>query len=86
MHLPPNSQKGFGYKGMKQRIRTIFAYIYDNFLNEYDYFHFCGSDAYVIVDNLKEFLASERVQKWEQVDGNLLFAGFWVSWGKKNEE
>jgi glycoprotein-N-acetylgalactosamine 3-beta-galactosyltransferase len=81
MHLPSNSKFGFAYEGMFQRTRTILAYLYDNFLDEYDYFHICGDDAYLIVENLKEFLASEKVQRWEEVPDQYLFAGFWLHWG-----
>mmetsp|Transcript_20392 Transcript_20392/g.44550 ORF Transcript_20392/g.44550 Transcript_20392/m.44550 type:complete len:413 (-) Transcript_20392:605-1843(-) len=85
MHLPSNSRWGFGYKGMLQRTRTILAYLYDNFLEDFDYFHLCGDDVYMIVENMKEFLASTKVYNWENVQGNLLFAGFWVHWGHMPE-
>lgn len=81
VHLPSNSKKGFGYKGLVQRTRTILAYIYDNFLEEYDYFHLSGDDAFLIVENLKEFLASKRVQDWDKVPGQYLMAGYWMNWG-----
>ena len=81
MHLPSNSRAGFGYTGMIQRLRSMYAYIYDNFLDDYEFFHFCGGDTYVIVENMKEFLASERAKQWEE-DGNYFAAGFWASWGR----
>jgi hypothetical protein len=89
-HLPTNSPHGFGYKGMAQRTRAILSYLYDNFLDDYDYFHLCGDDTYLIVENLKAFLKS--TQKWEAQAGldrsvpiaeNYLFAGFQFSWGRK---
>jgi hypothetical protein len=76
MHLPSNSSHGFGYQGMTQRTRTILAYIYDHFLNDYDYFHIGGDDMFVIVENLKEFLASDTVQQWDRVDDQYMIAGF----------
>jgi len=76
VHLPSNSASGFGYNGMIQRTRTILAYIYDNFLDDYDFFHIVGQDVFVIMENLKEFLASNFVQDYEKVPNNNIFAGF----------
>ena len=39
MYLPSKGKFGFTYRGMVQRVRTIFAYLHDNFLDDYDYFH-----------------------------------------------
>lgn len=77
--LETKSRHGYKYKGMIQRLRTMYAFIYDNFLNEYDYFHFCGDDTYIIVENLKYFLASKTVKEWEQ-HGNYFAGGFWAHW------
>jgi len=80
-HLPSNSTHGFGYKGMNQRTRTILAYLYDNFLDDFDYFHLNGDDTYLIVENLKEFLAAN--QEWEdQSEDHYIFGGFIFSWSK----
>jgi len=76
VHLPSNSVSGFGYNGMVQRTRTILAYIYDNFLEDYDFFHIVGQDVFVIVENLKEFLQSNFVKDYEKVPNNHIFAGF----------
>jgi hypothetical protein len=81
MHLPCNSRKKFGYKGLVQRTRSILAYLYDNFLNDYDFFHLSGDDTYLIVENLKEFLASEKVQEWDEKPDQYLMAGYWMHWG-----
>lgn len=77
--LPTKSRHGYKYKGMIQRLRSMYAFIYDNFLNEYDFFHFCGDDTYVIVENLKRFVASETVKEWER-EGNYFAGGFWAHW------
>lgn len=77
--LPSRSRHGYRYKGMIQRLGTMYAFIYDHFLEQYDYFHFCGDDTYVIVENLKEFLTSKGVQQWEE-DGNYFAGGFWAHW------
>lgn len=76
MHLPSNSPAGFTYKGMVQRTRTILSYLYDNFLDDFDFFHISGDDAYLIVENLKEFLASDKVKEWDNAQGKYAFSGF----------
>ena len=78
-NLPSISRHGYKYKGMIQRLRSIYAFIYDHFLEQYDYFHFCGDDTYVIVENLKSLLSSDEVRKWEE-DGNYFAGGFWAHW------
>lgn len=84
-YIPSSSIHGFGYKGMTQRTRAILAYIYDNFLEEYEYFHLCGDDTYVIVENLKRFLKStvswENENEPDENNTRYLFAGFHYSWG-----
>ena len=79
--IPTFSRNGYGYKGMIQRTRAILAYLYDYFLDDFDFFHICGDDVYMIVENMKEFLASEEVKHWENASERYLFAGFWAHWG-----
>lgn len=42
-----------------QKLRSMYSYIHENFLLDYDYFHFCGDDVYLIVDNLREYLSDK---------------------------
>ena len=77
--IPTNSRHGFGYRGMIQRTRSILAYLYDNYLNDYDFFHISGDDVYLIIENLKEFLVSKRIQEWEATEGQYIYAGFWLT-------
>jgi len=79
-HVPSRSRRGFAYNSMIQRVRAILAYLYDNFLDNYDYFHFAGDDVYIIMENLKEFLSSERVRRWEDAPNRYFFGGFWMNW------
>lgn len=81
MLLKSNSRRGFGYKSMIQRVRTMLAYLYDNFLDDYDFFHLSGDDVFIIVENMKEFLASDRVKQWDEVPDQYVFAGFWMQMG-----
>lgn len=48
------------YKNMWQKTRSIWGYIYDNYLNDFDFFYLAGDDTHLIVENLRSFL-----QKWE---------------------
>lgn len=46
------------YKNMWQKVRSMLAYVHEHYLNDYDYFHICGDDTYVVVDNLRLHLLS----------------------------
>jgi hypothetical protein len=46
------------YKGIWQKVRSMLGYIYDNFLDDFDFYFLSGDDTYVIVENLKAFLGS----------------------------
>ena len=80
MHLPSNSKYGFKYSSVYQRVRSMMAYLYDNFLDDYDFFHFCGDDVYMIVENMKEFLASDKIRQWDETPGKVSITGFWTFW------
>lgn len=43
-------------KNMWQKVRSTLAYIYGNYLKDYDYLHVCGDDTYVVVENLHSSL------------------------------
>jgi glycoprotein-N-acetylgalactosamine 3-beta-galactosyltransferase len=46
------------YGNMWQKVRSIWSYIYTNYLDEFDYFHLNGDDTLIIVDNLRNYLWS----------------------------
>lgn len=50
------------YWNIWQKVRSIWAYIYDNYYNEYDWFHLAGEDQYVIVENLRSYLESDTIR------------------------
>lgn len=54
------------YKNMWQKIRSIWTYAYDHYLNDYDYFYIAGDDTYVLVDNMRLFLQGPEVKRLEQ--------------------
>ena len=52
------------YNNMWQKIRSTLVYIYTNyFTEEYDYYHVCGDDTYLIVEHLKHYLRSSQIQQ-----------------------
>ena len=59
VHIPHIGEEN--YDGIWQKVRSMWAYMHDNFLEKYDFFHICGDDTYVIVDNLRAFVEGERV-------------------------
>lgn len=46
------------YGNMWQKVRSIWAYIHDNYLDDFDYFHLGGDDTYIVVENLRNYLWS----------------------------
>jgi hypothetical protein len=50
------------YDNMWQKVRSMWAYAYDNFLDSYDYYHIAGDDTFVVVENLRAFLAGPDVE------------------------
>jgi hypothetical protein len=77
------------YDNMWQKTRSIWSYIYDHYLDDYDYFHLGGDDLYVIVENLRRFLTNVHVAAQSDKDGRNgsdadiqstpLYFGQWVS-------
>jgi len=50
------------YWNIWQKVRSIWAYIYDHYYNDYDWFHFAGEDQYVIVENLRMYVESDTIR------------------------
>ena len=50
-HLGPEQ-----YGSMWQKVRSMWAYVHDNYLDEYDFFYVAGEDTYVVVENLREII------------------------------
>lgn len=78
IHIPHGSEGG--YFTIWQKVRAMLAHIYMHHRTSYDYFHICGDDAYVIIENLKAFVSSPEVQRHCGGEGcpNPLYAGHWV--------
>jgi glycoprotein-N-acetylgalactosamine 3-beta-galactosyltransferase len=45
-----------------QKVRSMWAYIYDNYYDKYDWFHIGGGDLFLIVENLRLYLESEEIK------------------------
>ena len=58
----------------------MLGYIYDNFIDDYDYYYFSGDDTYVIMENLKYFLSQyEHEKRREEEDPPAVFySGSWI--------
>jgi hypothetical protein len=63
------------YGNMWQKTRSIWAYIYQHYRHEYDYFHLGGDDMYVIVENMKRFLSTFKDQT---ARGEPVYLGQWI--------
>ena len=50
------------YNNIWQKVRSIWSYVYDNYYEDFDYFHIGGDDLYLIVENLRLYLESEEIQ------------------------
>ena len=50
------------YDNMWQKVRSMWSYVYDNYYQDYDWFHIGGDDMYVLVENLRLYLESEEIQ------------------------
>ena len=51
------------YGNMWQKVRSMWKYANDHFLDDYDYFHICGDDSYILLDNLRLYLMGDQVKK-----------------------
>ena len=50
------------YGNIWQKVRAMWSYIYDNYYEEYDWFHIGGDDLYLLVENLRLYLESDEIQ------------------------
>jgi len=83
------SENGFGavdlphvgeesYENMWQKVRSIWAYVYDNYLESFDYFYISGDDTHLIVENLKMYLSSITETHKKETERDTLFLGHWI--------
>ena len=53
------------YSNMWQKVRSMWAYAYDHYKDEYDFFYICGDDTYVVVENLRAYVDGPEVERLE---------------------
>lgn len=51
-----------GYNNMWQKVQAIWVYVYQHYYSDYDWFHIGGDDLFVIVENMRAYLASTEIQ------------------------
>jgi hypothetical protein len=54
VHLPHQGDEA--YENMWQKTRSMVAFMYDYYLEDYDYFLLCGDDTFVVMENLRNYL------------------------------
>jgi hypothetical protein len=62
-----------GYQNMWQKTRSILAYMYDNYFDDYEYFYLAGDDTHLIVENLRRYLYT--VEQTHDVATEALYMG-----------
>jgi len=50
------------YNNIWQKVRSIWSYVYDNYYNDYDFFHIGGDDYYLLVENLRLYLETDEIR------------------------
>ena len=61
VHLHHTGPESYG--NMYQKVRSIWAYVRKHYSQDYDYFHLGGDDMYVIVENMRQFLAGLPIDR-----------------------
>jgi hypothetical protein len=84
VHIPHLGKEGT-YGSIWQKVRSMLFYIHDHFRNEYDFVHVCGDDTYLVVENLRSFVASTKVLNDTHTHSLPFFVGGWIrpSWKRK---
>ena len=54
------------YNNMWQKTRSIFGYVYDHYMKDYDFVWVGGDDYYLIVENLINILSEFHTEEYEQ--------------------
>jgi glycoprotein-N-acetylgalactosamine 3-beta-galactosyltransferase len=67
---------------MWQKTRSILAFIHDNYIDQYDYFHVAGDDTYVIDENLRNYLHLLEAMEGGR-ETRPLYVGGWIHFPKR---
>lgn len=49
------------YDNMWQKTRSILKYAHDHYVDDFDFFHVCGDDVYMVMQNMRDYLGSDEV-------------------------
>lgn len=49
------------YGNMWQKIIAMWMYTYEHYFNDFDYFHICGDDNFLLPNNLRRYLMGEQI-------------------------
>jgi hypothetical protein len=71
---PASPGLGEDYKNMWMKVRSIWAYIHDHYIDDYDFFYLAGDDTHLIVENLKMMLDSMGLAAKSEP----LYLGQWI--------
>ena len=69
------------YQNMWQKVRSIWAYVSNHYLEDYDWFHLGGDDLFLVVNNLRRFLKDVDGRKHDPKEP--IFLGAWKKAGSK---
>lgn len=72
VHLEHEGEES--YSNMWQKVRSIWAYVYEHYRNDYDFFHLGGDDLYMIVENMRKFLSETM-----NLGADAIYLGQWIS-------
>jgi glycoprotein-N-acetylgalactosamine 3-beta-galactosyltransferase len=50
------------YNNIWQKVRSIWSYVYDNYYEDYDWFHIGGDDLFLLVENMRLYLESNAIK------------------------
>jgi len=50
------------YSNMWNKVQAMWKYAYEHYLNDFDYFHICGDDTFVIPGNFRTYLMGDQVK------------------------
>jgi glycoprotein-N-acetylgalactosamine 3-beta-galactosyltransferase len=59
VHIPHEGPEEYG--NIWQKVRSTWSYVYDNYYDQYDFFHIGGDDLYILVENLRLYLESDEI-------------------------
>lgn len=64
------------YANMWQKVRSMLAYAYQHYYHDFDFFHICGDDVYIAMDNLRAYLDGPEVIRLEDGYIDKISSGF----------